>query len=84
MPNQSTLAKSVIVTGDRTGRTTPDLPITPLRQSAKRLRAVSLFVPGIMIVSWMGMNLIEGEFLDEFTQPVVSPPTSYEQDASPP
>jgi serine/threonine-protein kinase len=46
-----------------------DLPIGLLRQATRRLRITTALVVVATLVSWVGINTIEGEFLEEFTRP---------------
>ncbi len=48
------------------GPTKTGLPLSILRQSSKRLQAVSLTVVALLATGWLGVNFIEGELASEF------------------
>ncbi|UCF19781.1 MAG: serine/threonine protein kinase [Gemmatimonadota bacterium] len=58
------------------GRSATGLPLTLLRQSSKRLQAVSLTVVILLATGWLAANFIEGELAYEFQTPLQwAPPT---------
>ncbi len=59
-----------------TSRSKTGLPLTLLRQSSKRLQAVTLTVVALLATGWLATNFIEGELASEFQVPLEwLPPT---------
>ena len=54
---------------DGSGRSSVGLPQSMLREASKRLSIVCLIVIGALVITWLGVNLIEGELGDEFRRP---------------